>query len=117
MKSPRTRQARPETKKTSRFPAGTNARTAFDHALILADTICVVAGSDKLLERSNAKVTSRLSSAIVEHDTAFLYGWLVEACSYQGVSDAVAAAYMDQHGRLQWQDVERAFAKPVGCAK
>jgi hypothetical protein len=46
-------------------------------------------------------------SAIMNHDTAALFGWLMAMLSYQGISDWVAHDYMEQHGRMTWREIER----------
>ena len=38
------------------------------------------------------------SAAVRDHDTPALFDWLAEVLSYQGVSDALAERYMDEHG-------------------
>jgi hypothetical protein len=57
-----------------------------------------------------------IPSAIRRHDTGRLFDWLAVALSYQGISDQVAADYMDSHGRPQWHDIERKMAAP-SCPK
>ncbi len=37
--------------------------------------------------------------------------------SYQGVSDAVAWTYMEQHGRITWADIEAALNQSLPCPK
>jgi hypothetical protein len=37
--------------------------------------------------------------------------------SYQGVSDRVASGYMDQHGRVSWDDIDRGLANKPTCPK
>src|SRR5215213_11088838 len=39
-----------------------------------------------------------IKAAVAAHDTPALFGWLMDLLSYQGVSDAVAWTYMEQHG-------------------
>src|SRR4051794_25800286 len=55
--------------------------------------------------------------AVQAHDTPALFGWLVETFSYQGISDAAALTYMDQHGRARWGDVEQALQNHPSCPK
>ena len=38
-------------------------------------------------------------AAVRAHDTPALFSWLVEILSLQGISDAAAFTFMDQHGR------------------
>jgi hypothetical protein len=39
------------------------------------------------------------------------------ALSYQGISDRVAADYMDQHGRAQWHDIDAKVTAGPTCPK
>ena len=41
----------------------------------------------------------------------------MEAFSLQGVIDVAAFTYMDQHGRVTWDDLERAIIRPALCPK
>ena len=38
-----------------------------------------------------------LIDAVERHDGDALFAWLAEAISYQGISDTVAAGYIEQH--------------------
>jgi hypothetical protein len=58
-----------------------------------------------------------LAAAAAQHDTAALFDWLIRVVSLQGVSDAVAWAYMDQHGRVTFADVGAALADLPSCPK
>ena len=61
--------------------------SAIDHGLILIETVCALAGSEQLIGATNPE-RKRLQHAIATHDTPALFGYLVEAFSYQGISDA-----------------------------
>src|SRR3954464_8046263 len=56
-------------------------------------------------------------AAVQAHDTPALFGWLVEILSLQGISDAAALTFMDQHGRAQWQDIEHGLQDQPSCPK
>jgi len=58
-----------------------------------------------------------IRAAVATHDTPVLFGWLMDVLSYQGVSDAVAWAYMEQHGRITWADIEAALNQNPPCPK
>lgn len=47
-------------------------------------------------------------TAIRTHDTKTLFGWIVSALSYQGISDTVATSYMETHGRVSASAVRSA---------
>jgi hypothetical protein len=55
--------------------------------------------------------------AVQRHDTAAIFDWLIDALSYQGVSDTIAWGYMEQHGRVQWHDIAGALAEGPSCPK
>lgn len=115
MPTSRTNAKWPGNEKTTRAKSqGTSTASALDHATVLIDTVCLIAGSENLLG-TNDKASERLRSAIANHDTAFLYGMLVEAFSFQGISDQAAITFMVQHGRVQWEDVERSLRSAVSC--
>jgi hypothetical protein len=52
-----------------------------------------------------------------DHDTAVLFRWLVDALSFQGISDAVAWAYVSKHGSVEWTEIAEALAQPPQCTK
>ena len=58
-----------------------------------------------------------IPAAIRRHDTATLFDWLIAALSYQGISDQVAAEYMERHGRTQWADIDVKVAANPTCPK
>lgn len=72
---------------------------------------------DYLLARRQRARWNGTARAVGEHDTAHLFGALVEAFSYQGIADARASAYMDQHGRLTYDDVARGLDGCPACSK
>jgi hypothetical protein len=45
-----------------------------------------------------------------------LFDWLVAALSYQGISDKVAAEYLERHGSATWADIDAKLASPT-CPK
>jgi len=62
------------------------------------------------LRRLRANLTrTGIKAAVASHDTPVLFGWLMDVLSYQGVSDAVAWTYMEQHGRITWAGIETAL--------
>ena len=50
-------------------------------------------------------------------DTPALFDWLVDALSYQGISDAVAFAYIQKHGSVTWLEIEYRLSKRPPCPK
>ena len=58
-----------------------------------------------------------LTDAIQRHDDDAIYDWLVEAISFQGISDGIAAGYIEQHGSAEAADIRASLNKRQGCAK
>lgn len=113
----RTSKKRPGNKNSSRHQNRLQHRQAIEHALILIDTVCLIAGSEDLIGDRNDEPTQRLRAAIADHDTAFLFERLLDAFSMQGISNHAAFTYMERHGRVTWRDVEQAMTHPGSCPK
>jgi hypothetical protein len=47
--------------------------------------------------------------AVRDHDTARIYEFLMDCFNYQGVSDSVASGYLEQHGRISYETVQRSL--------
>ncbi|WP_131194563.1 hypothetical protein [Lichenihabitans psoromatis] len=60
---------------------------------------------------------SGLSKAVARHDTPALFDWLIRILSLQGVSDAIAWRYIDQHGSVSFSDLETTLAAAPSCPK
>jgi hypothetical protein len=92
--------------------------TGLDHATRLIQAVCRLAGSASLVEDFRAELDDHgLLQAVARHDTAALFDWLAEAVSYQGISDAIAHQYMEQHGRVTWAAIERDLSTAPRCPK
>lgn len=117
MKKDRTNSKRSGRTKSSRHPDSLQLAAALDHAVVLIDTVCRLAGDVRLIGNQSSPEVRQLRRAIAEHDTGYLYGQLLEAFSLQGISDQAAYSYMDQHGRVTWRDLERATAQLPTCSK
>jgi hypothetical protein len=50
-------------------------------------------------------------------DTPGLFNWLIDSLSYQGISDRVATAYIDEHGSITWAEIEYRLSKQPSCQK
>ena len=87
---------------------------ALEHAVRLIHRVCCLAGSGTLIEDIRASDTM---AAVQRRDTAALYDQLVEALSYQGTSDQVALAYIQQHGSPRWADLADQLAGRASCPR
>jgi hypothetical protein len=95
-------------------PKGVN----FETATSIIRTVCEVAGDKDLIKRAAAALAKAgVTRAIKRHDDHVIFGWLVEAVSYQGVSDAAAAGYMHRHGAASAAVIERDLMGNPRCYK
>src|ERR1700722_18351570 len=69
------------------------------HPLVIIHRVCCLAGSTSLIEDVRTQ-NPALATAIRNRDTPRLFNWLIDALSYQGISDQVAAAYIARHGQV-----------------
>src|SRR4051812_37660451 len=80
--------------------------------------LCRLAAEPSYFPGLHHRLAQRGIVAVVRaHDTPALFGWLVEGLSFQGISDAAALTFMDQHGRASWEDVARSLQNQPGCPK
>jgi hypothetical protein len=91
---------------------------AIEHAVRVIAYACYLAGSRNLIAKIRSDVCGpKIRTAIARHDTPALFDWLVEALSYQGISDRVAYDYMQRHGCITWADIDQSLSRPVSCPK
>jgi len=105
---PATALASPGHRTGSDLPYGVN----------LVTTICALAGPPNYL--NNLRTSARkngLIRAVQTHDSPALFEWFVSAASFQGISDSVAASYMERHGQARWKDLQGALAGDPSCPK
>ncbi len=112
----RTKQNRPGKNKSSQNQNGSRDRRTTAHAVALVGTVCSLTGDAHLIGNRDDD-TKLLRRAIKAKDTPYLFGLLMEAFSFQGISDHAAYTYMDRHGRVSWRDIKRAMSAPLACPK
>lgn len=111
--APRPHRA-PERKAKKRPSA---SRSALNHSVQIVYRVCCLAGDHLLTEDSGSETTATLAAAIRRHDTPGIFDWLVDALSYQGISDRAAAAYIERHGSVTWREIKSGLAKRPACPK
>jgi hypothetical protein len=91
---------------------------AIDHAVRLIHAVCGLAGSATWIDDIRADLRAdKVQTAIRHRDTAVVFDWLMAAVSYQGIADAVAYDYMEQHGRAAWRDIDQKLGRGASCPK
>ena len=95
-----------------------NRTTAIDHAARVIYRVCCLAGSASLIDNIRADLhAGGVRAAIRKRDTAAVFDWLIAALSYQGISDQIAYDYMEQHGYVRWEDINKKLAQDAACPK
>ena len=88
------------------------------YAVQLVHATCCLAGSASYLDDIRADLRDRgIIRAVRDHDTPALFDWLIETLSFQGISDAVAAGYIAQHGNVRWSEIAEALSRTPSCPK
>jgi hypothetical protein len=111
---------RGEHRQTSRqkHPENHNRQTAMDHAVRVIYRVCCLAGSASLIDNIRADLDADgVRAAMRKRDTTAVFDWLIAALSYQGISDQVAYDYLEQHGYVQWEDINKKLAQGATCPK
>ena len=80
------------------------------YAVQVVHATCCLAGSASYLDDIRAELNGRgVIRAVRDHDTPALFDWLIEALSFQGISDSVASGYMARHGSVRWSEIAAAL--------
>jgi hypothetical protein len=88
------------------------------YAVRFVHATCCLAGPASFLDDIRADLRRRgMVRAVQDHDTPALFDWLIELLSFQGISDAVAAGYIAQHGTARWADIAERLSRQPPCPK
>lgn len=91
---------------------------ALDHATRLAFEVCTVAGDRAFVATARRGLVRRgVVAAIAARDDRRLFDWLMDALSFQGIADTIAANYIAENGQATAADLEAAQARPGNCPK
>jgi hypothetical protein len=61
---------------------------------------------------------AKIDKAISRRNTPSIFDWLLDAFSYQGISDQVARAYLAKYGRATWQSMQSGLEESTfSCPK
>jgi hypothetical protein len=89
-----------------------------DYAVNLIRTICALAGPSSIIDDARADLRDHgVLAALKGHDSGPVFDWLMSVLSFQGVSDTVAAQYMNEHGRATWAAISRNLELQPACPK
>jgi hypothetical protein len=88
------------------------------YATQLITRVCQRAGSSAFVDDARASMEAEgVAAAVRERNTPALFNWLVAVLSYQGISDQVAAGYMDLHGIATWHAISSDLIARPSCPK
>jgi hypothetical protein len=91
---------------------------ALTHATRLITRVCELAGSPIFIDEARWLLEAAgVVAAVRDRDTPVLYDWLLSELSYQGISDQVAANYIDQHGQATWRAIADDLRARPSCPK
>jgi hypothetical protein len=101
---------------STQSPATANPHLAY--AVRMVHAVCCLAGTSSFVAdlRSSLRQLG-MRRAVKEHDTPAIFEWLMEALSYQGISDAIAEDFIKQHGTVRWQEIANSLALRPPCPK
>ena len=89
-----------------------------DHAERLIRQICRLSRSANLIAETRASLrTEGVTSAVRHHNSAALFDWLITMLSYRGISNWVAADYLERHGQATWHAIENDLQRGPSCPK
>lgn len=58
----------------------------------------------------------RLRQILRSKDTPALFDWMIETFSFQGISDRVAASYLQTHGSITWRQIRVEIGRHPTCS-
>jgi hypothetical protein len=86
--------------------------------LALVNSVCEIAGSRTLIDDARVELaTAGVIEAVRGRNDAVIFDWLMNAVSYQGISDAVAHSYIEDHERIASRDIAKALRGKPSCEK
>lgn len=89
----------------------------FEDVVRLVRGVCRLAGSPSLIDEIRSDGEPALGAAIEVQNTRALFDWLIVVLSYQGISDRVASAYIEQHGSVTWIEIADTLSRAPSCPK
>src|SRR5579871_5724134 len=78
-------------------------------AAALVRKVCQLPPNRSLVAETLANAAADgLIENVQSRDTASLFAWLMDSFSYQGISDRIAAGYIERNGNARWVELQRA---------
>lgn len=89
-----------------------------DDVVRIVFEVCSIAGSRTLIDDARVELAAAgVIEAVKKGRNATIFDWLMNAVSYQGISDAVAYGFIENHERISAVEIERQLKKQPACPK
>lgn len=86
--------------------------------LSLVRNVCEIAGNRNLIDDARVELASAgVIEAVKRRRNADIFNWLMNAVSFQGISDAIAYGFIESHERIRLQDITKALNARPTCPK
>lgn len=87
-------------------------------AVQLIEAVCCTSGSPTFIDDiQRDRSPKSLHRTVVARNTPALFDWMMDSFSYQGVSNQVAATYLEEHGNATWPQISSAIAHGAPCPR
>ena len=90
---------------------------AWNHLSRVTKPALVLAPTSFLDDLRGDLATRGVQDAVARRDPAPIFDWLQSLVQLQGVSDAIAFAYTEQHGYARWAEIDAGLQRRTSCPK
>ena len=89
-----------------------------EHAVRLIRRVCQLSRSANCIAETRASLRAEgITSAVRHHDSTALFDWLITMLGNRGISNWVAADYLERHGQATWHAIESDLHRGPSCPK
>ena len=97
---------------------GCKGREIPESVIALIRSVCDLAGPRDLIDDARVELAAAgVIEAVARRRDATIFEWLMNAVSYQGISDAVATGYIEGHERISAASISKALRRKPSCRK
>jgi hypothetical protein len=89
-----------------------------ESVVALVQSVCDIAGPQDLIDDARVELAAAgVIEAVKRRRDATIFEWLMDAVSFQGISDSVAAGYIAGHEKISAASVSKALRNKPSCEK
>jgi hypothetical protein len=86
--------------------------------IALIANVCEIAGSKSLIDDARVELAAAgVIEAVCKRRNATIFDWLMNAVSFQGVSDAAAYSFIQDHERITSHEISKQLKRKPSCPK